>query len=192
MLIDFLGRAPSGSHVQTSAIHILERLGAQALPAQEQLIRIASTPGGARTAAAKALAAIGADPAKAGPAIATLFKQANIGDRNWARATLLALGEGVVPALEPYLASDDEALQHQALSVIRALDPLPVSAIPMLIDTLSGENRRIVNRAIDTLGKFGPAASAAVPALETLAGSDDIEKSYEAQDALVQIRGGVD
>jgi hypothetical protein len=42
--------------------------------------------------------------------------------------------------------------------------------------------------AAETLGRLGPPARAAVPALERLASGDDVELAQSARDALLRMR----
>jgi HEAT repeat protein len=60
-------------------------------------------------------------------------------------------------------------------------------AVPALIETLGDEVSWVRNDAIIALGKIGPAAEAAIPALTAM--QDEGVHSYFAKQALKEIRG---
>jgi HEAT repeat protein len=64
----------------------------------------------------------------------------------------------------------------------------PISVVPALAESLKHPRVIVRIRASEALGKFGPAASAALPALELAAHDDYQSVRFAAQEALAAIR----
>ncbi|MCE9531050.1 MAG: HEAT repeat domain-containing protein [Planctomycetes bacterium] len=100
------------------------------------------------------------------------------------------IGPAAVPELKQFLQGDDEKVQLQAADWLSVLGENGKDAIPVLITLLEeakfNENRA---RAIETLSRFGPLASSAVPALKNALRHNDLYVRTGAARALAKVDG---
>jgi HEAT repeat protein len=93
--------------------------------------------------------------------------------------------EITVPIWEKALENADERTTHLALDAVASLG---APAVPRLVDALKHEKLR--GHVIQVLGKIGPAAAPATPALTGLIADKDDDVAYEALMALAKIGPG--
>jgi HEAT repeat protein len=100
---------------------------------------------------------------------------------------IAALADSGVPAraADDPLRGKDEPV---CMAAVAALTQIGEPAVAALVSEISSENRVVRVLAIRTLGDIGPAAKAAVPALERAAASNDATESAAAKTALAKIR----
>ncbi len=99
---------------------------------------------------------------------------AALSDKEWEvrRAASNALGKlgpdakHAVPKLFELMASEED--REFAGAALKEINTAPVEAVPLLIEKLNSEDRRTAFFAISMLGKIGPPAAEALPALEAL------------------------
>src|SRR5206468_1700770 len=136
--------------------------------------------------AAKATAAV--------PALGELMFDPDLNVRQAAATTLESMGEqakAAAPSLARAVGEGDAEPRMNAMYVLQVLDPADAKiAIPNLIDALNNSDARVRRVAAESLGKVGPAASAAVPALRRALGDEDNEVRVQASDALLAILVG--
>jgi HEAT repeat protein len=182
------------------AAHILRQAGAAgagaALPVLAELAEERET----RLQAAEELVQMGQDGRKAAlPALQAELRDPRQPARRLQAIRLLqqlgADGEKtLLPALAEMLSSGDAGLREQALPILARMDPRGLSAaVPGLIDALTDyvyprqREVRIRVQVAELLGRIGPAARAAVPAMtDILEETDDADKDAIAQ-ALARI-----
>lgn len=140
--------------------------------------------GSVREAAAAALVRLGSD---AVPALVGLLGQ-DVNTQRLALELLSTIGPdaaaGFGPALDTFLASDDELVQADAAFVLGAMargsDAIDAEAAEKAISAMTelvandATPAEVRYTAVYALGKFGPKASAAAESLRSLAQSDDV------------------
>ena len=140
-----------------SAALALAELGAVAKSAEPALLQMLAkeTDPGARAAALTALPKVSADPVKAAPLLVAAVKD------------------------------DSEPIRHAAINAIAATLALRRPAVPLLAALLADANPAVSQRAAQALGRLGPDAADALPAL--LAGARAANGEAAFADALAQI-----
>jgi HEAT repeat protein len=118
-------------------------------------------------------------------------------DLNWrAQEALTRLGKAAVPALLGALRDPDPDHRRSAIWVLRDIGPEAHDAAPALVEALRDEGcvygMSIPDCARGALGRIGPAARAAVPALTRDLRGPDAHTRFTAAVALVRITGRTD
>ena len=127
-----------------------------------------------RSAAIAALTKISPDAATAVPPLIRSLE-----DSDWAirRDASLALGSfgsearAAVPILFRMLDSEEDT--DSARGALRAIDDADQEAVPILIEGLKSDDRRLRYYAVSLLRKVGPPAQDALPALRQILEDDD-------------------
>ncbi len=183
-LIENLGHADE--ELRNEIIETLARIGKDAVVPLSQ--SLAWPDARLRTGSARALAAIGAAAADAGPA---LLAQLQAEKENAVRAAILTAlprvglpQEKVVPPLVNALRHGDAEIQSAALNGLLTIRPAEKIVVPALTALLLDAQAGVPERAALALGRFGPAARSAVPKLIALAPSGE---NFRA--ALTEIGG---
>ena len=70
-----------------------------------------------------------------------------------------------VALLLPGVTNDDEALRHAALNALLSSRPVRAAAVPKLVALLKDNNPAVRERAARAIGRLGPEAASALPAL---------------------------
>jgi len=104
------------------------------------------------------------------------------------------VAKGAVPKLFALLSSEVDS--DFASSALREIDAAPIEALPMLLENLESEERRVGFYAVSLLGKIGPPAAEALPKLEALlessgkesGGRSDFRKRF-LREAIAAIKG---
>jgi HEAT repeat protein len=129
-------------------------------------------------------------------ALVHLLKSTDVGERLRAAKKLAAFGvaaRGAIPALNQALNDPDRDVSRQALHALQAIRPglIPDKAtLGVYIRDLTDADESIRLRAAKSLGKFGAAARAAVPALQAVTRNDtDEDVRRVAGDAITRIQG---
>jgi HEAT repeat protein len=153
-----------------------------------------------RAAAVTALAEIDTDPQQ----LTGRLTEA-LDDKEWEvrRVAGVALGKigppakNAVPKLFRMLSHEEDT--DFASGALREINDAPVEAIPLFIEKLDSEERRVGFYAVTLLGKIGPPAAEALPKLEEMlanpnsgggreAGRSDFRRKY-LRDAIAAIKG---
>ncbi len=153
-----------------------------------------------RAAAITALAEIDKDPQQ----LTGRLTEA-LDDKEWEvrRIAGVALGKlgpeakGAVPKLFRLLKNEEDT--DFASGALREINTAPVEAIPLFMENIESEERRVGFYAISLLGKIGPPAAEALPKLEAMlanpnsgggreAGRSDFRRKF-LRDAIASIRG---
>ena len=142
---------------RASAALTLAQLGAAASSAEPALLQMLAkeTDASARAAALTALPKISADPLKAGPLLVAAVKD------------------------------DSEPVRHAAINAIAATRALRRPAVPLLAALLTDANPAVRQRGAHALGRLGPDAADALPALIDGARAANGDAAFG--DALAQI-----
>jgi HEAT repeat protein len=112
-----------------------------------------------------ALGEIGDAAATAIPEVRKLLGDASDPLRTQCLATLVEIGDDVVPLLAARLTSPDPETRRWATSMLRDMGPAASPAVPALTAALGDADGLVASHAIAALGEIGPAASPALPAL---------------------------
>jgi HEAT repeat protein len=183
-LIENVGHADE--ELRTEIIETLALIGKDAVaPLSKSL---ASPDARLRSGSARALAAIGAAAADAGPA---LLAQLQAEKENAVRAAILTAlprvglpQEQIVPPLVKALRDGDAELQSAALNGLLTIRPAEKTVVPALTVLLMDSQTGISERAALALGRLGPAARSALPKLVLSA-----QKNEACRSALTEIGG---
>ncbi|MEO6785900.1 MAG: HEAT repeat domain-containing protein [Chthoniobacteraceae bacterium] len=130
-----------------------------------------------RIGSARALAAIGAPAASAGPEL--LARLAAEKEQDVRIALLGALPrvglppEKIIPPLVQAFRDGDDQLRSAALNGLLLIRPAEKTAVPAMAALLSNPQPAVAGRAALALGRFGTAAKSAIPALVKGAARDD-------------------
>jgi HEAT repeat protein len=191
-------RDPS-TQVRLASVEFLELLGFRALPAQEALVGVlCDRDAFVRWGAARALAhLVPVRPDLVVPALARELKDTDLDARQAAIYTLKLYGtraQAAVPALvEATQEGDTEPriAAIQALTVV--LGPLAqgegaVSAVDALMKSLKSSDVRLRQAAAEGLGRIGPVAIRAVPALQAAINDPSNDVRRVASEALLTIQ----
>lgn len=145
--------------------------------------------------AAEALAKMGPD---AKPAAIPLIKHAGCHDetlREWVVSALESLGPPRVEdidELRELVSSDDPEVAYWAITLLGRLEGSASPAVPELVNALKeNPHRHNRERAAWALGKIGPAAQDALPALHAAVKSDDPRLERIALMSIAEIEGDV-
>jgi HEAT repeat protein len=93
--------------------------------------------------------------------------------------------QAVIPVLLEVLKDESQLVSGEAADV---LVDLGGDAIPALVETLGDENAQARSWSAHSLGRIGPEAAAAVPALKTLQRDECREVRFESDRALKRIQ----
>jgi HEAT repeat protein len=143
-----------------------------------------------RSAAIDSLAKIERNAEIAVPRLVTL-----LGDSDWTVRRSAALGlatfkgeaaRAVVPLIGLLSSDIDREAAREALTQIDSAEP---DAIPVLVKALEGTEPRSQFFAVSFLGKLGPQAKDALPALRKLASEDNNRFRRSVEEAIKKIEG---
>ncbi len=186
--------ADSDVRMRRAALHLLENLEESALPALPALISRLSDPDRfLRLAAARIVAALPPkETTRAVPALARLLADPDLSVRLMAIQTLDnygALAKDALPALMKAAAENDPEPRIAAMEAMAAIGAdQPRACLPTLIEAVEkSTDARVRRTAARVLGRFGPAAVDAVPALRRAIGDEDEEVRVNASDAILSI-----
>ena len=187
-LIENLGH--SDEELRSEVIETLGLIGAEAVA---PLTTSLSWPDPKlRSGSARALAAIGAASAPAGPEL--LARLAVEKERDVRSALLGALPrvglpqEKIIAPLVQEFRGSDEQLRSAALNALLLLRPAEKTVVPAIAALLNDPQPAVVERAALALGRFGAAAKSALPALAAGASRDGAQRAAFAA-ALTEIGG---
>lgn len=181
---------------QEAALRVLGNLGPAAAPAAPAIVgALADRNPSVTLAAIHALARVGLATAGAAPALVQLLVHESKAIREAAAKALAqsdqawAAEPGVAEALTALAKrlSGSGAAGQAALEALVALGP---GAVPTLTQTLAAGDRIAREQAARALGRIGPAASAAIPALTRALQDPHPWVQKEAAAALAQVEGG--
>ena len=174
------------SAVRASAAQSLGQMGTKASEQSSLLVEaLNDVDSQVRVAASDALVNIGKDAV--GPLVSALTK----GDPIFLQAvidTLGKLGPVAVPKLINRLHDQDELIlvrRYSALALAR-IGTADKRVIPALVDSLDDAEPDVRVSAIEALGKIGPSAVAAVPAIISLS-ADQREPLFVREDAIASL-----
>jgi HEAT repeat protein len=160
---------------------------------QSWIAQLGSSDRRQQAAAAEALARLGSD---ARPAAAALVKCCGSADdtvRDWAVAALEELGPpppGQIGQLIELARDQSLDVAYWAITLLGRAGDYGAPAVAVLTDILCNSTELSVReRAAWTLGKIGPAAEAALPALRAAVASDEPRLRRLAENALEAIAG---
>lgn len=109
---------------------------------------------------------------------------------NEAIEALVAVGAGASKFVRPLLRHETPGVRSRACVVLGRISPPAVDAVPDLIVALEDPDGNVKGRAAEALKAMGPAAAAAIPALEAAAArSADQMSQFIISDTLKAIRG---
>lgn len=187
-------RSPDLS-VRRSAMHFLEDLEDRAVPALDFLIERLDDPDRfLRWAAARVVGNMPADKAvKAVPALRRVLSYPDVDVRMAAVAALVRLehlAKDALPELEKGILQPHRDPEYR-IAVMKALISIgptnSITAIPTIVKALKDGDVRVRRTAAEVLGRFGPLARQAVPALREALGDDDAEVRENASLAMLNI-----
>lgn len=176
---------------RAGVVRAIGAFGADAAPVARDLAGLlADKDASVRTASAWALAQMGAAGAAAVPALENALADANPRLRSLAAIALRSMGaqaSAALPGLIKALDDPDAFVRAPAAEALGAMGAAAVPAVDPLTRRLSSAGEQVyVQRSIATaLGNIGPAASAAIPALQQALKRPRV--SYTAQEALLKI-----
>jgi len=199
--VDTLRRTLAAPTARNAALEILAAIGPPAKPAAADMIALLADPDEqTQSDAAVALAALGADAAKAVPALDKILadESAPAGSRYAAAYALGRIGapaQAAIGTLRRLIAAEDELLATvavwAALKVVPQDKSLVEAAMPKLRKALRGDRDLARLEAAVALGDIGPGAESAIPLLELVEEDDPIKAvRAAAAEALTKIRGG--
>ncbi|MDA1179700.1 MAG: HEAT repeat domain-containing protein, partial [Planctomycetota bacterium] len=178
--------------VVTAALTSLGQIGAMAKGSANQ---VADLQGhsftSVRSAVATTLSRMNAQPETQIRSLVLLLKDREWEVRNAATVALGKLGPAArdaVPELFSLLSSDVDASAVRA--TLHEIDDPDPRTIPMLLDGLKSDNHRSRFMAVVLLGRVGPQARVALPALKLLAGEGKEPFQKAVSRAIEQIEGG--
>lgn len=96
-----------------------------------------------------------------------------------------------VRALAEHLTDPDDSVRQDVAKALASQPTQPPWILEKWITALSDTNRLVRIQAVEALGRMGPAAKAAIPALESLPDRNSRLLKGDVERALRQIRGGV-
>ncbi len=171
-------------------IEYLEADALPAIPVLESALRDAVRS--IREAAVRILGELPVDNMKGTAAsVGKLLLDPDPDVRRSAATTLGRLGpdaRAAVPSLKEALNTGDVETVEKTCPVISRLDPKDARPlVPRLIKLLSHDDDRCLIAAARTLGRIGPEASAAIPALRKLLGHENAAVRVAASDAILGI-----
>jgi HEAT repeat protein len=193
-----LGSPDSDLQTRTEAIEYVENLEEDAAPAVGAILQRLSDPNRfIRWAATRTVGSLPPEQAVlAVPGLAHLLGDTDLEVRMAAAAVLENLGplaKDALPALKHGVVYGDADFRVAVIYTLSSLGPRSAAAaVPELIQALAVEqssDARVRRAAADVLGKIGPPAAAAIPALRQLLGDDDAEVRVKASDAILNIQG---
>ncbi|MET0551465.1 MAG: HEAT repeat domain-containing protein [Vicinamibacteria bacterium] len=163
--------------------------GGPAAPARAELVGLLARPSPeAQTAAAWALARLGADARPAVPALESALGDPSEAVRTAAAAALGAVAaDASAPALLAALSDARQGVRWEAARALSRATLDPASALPRLTAALRGDEPYLRGFAAWTLGEMGPRAETAVPALVEALGRDEGYGRGGASTALAKI-----
>jgi HEAT repeat protein len=181
--------------LRLTALDVLELLGEDAQAALPAIANVLCDPDRfVRWAAARSIGHIG--PRQAPFAVVGLGKLLADPDDNVrlaASATLEAMGpeaKEAMPSLIQAIGSGDAETRVAAIYILAGIGAENVAgAVPALIGALSAEDARVRRAAADMLGRLGPIAAQAVPALQKSLEDDDQDVRINAGEAILSILG---
>lgn len=184
-------------HLRRSTLDFLELLEADAAPLQPQVMAVLSDPN--RFVRWSAVRILGNFPpekaASAVPQLAGLLADMDLNIRMAAAQTLEWIGphaSAAAPALARAVGEGDVEARIMAMYVLNRLGPdAAAAALPQLIDGLNHPDPRLRRAITDSLGRMGPGARPAIPALRRALGDEDAEVRINASDAILSINGPV-
>ena len=175
------------SRLEIEAVEALGRIGPEAIPPLTELLRDKEV--WVRLKAAIALGMIGPEAKAAVPALTELLKDKYSQVRLVAAMTLGDIGpeaKAAVPALTELLKDEDSEVLASAASFLVRIDP---EKAKILISVLKDMDRKaglsVRQAAAKALGKIGPEAKTAIPALTELL--KDKEVRLDVAEALGKI-----
>ncbi len=108
-------------------------------------------------------------------------------EMKWSKTDLAEISKEVAPVLIEAAGDPDYTISQRSKEALCKLNA--VEAIPIYIDILSKEDNFLKAEAADALGAIGPAAKAAVPALNKITEANRGYMGHAARDALRSICG---
>lgn len=117
----------------------------------------------------------------------TDLKSKDINVRAIAADTLSCLGEVALPAVPLMIELFGEPNGEARLNMIIAVAHFGELAVPALTEALNSKDKEIRRGACIALGKIGPQASSAIPALKKLLDEPDYDVSLAAERAIKRI-----
>ena len=121
-------------------------------------------------------------------ALIRVIKSAPSALRNSPEATAAGLGVAALPATLDLLKSSEEEFRLSAVRILSEMRPETKGATTGLAFALKDSSKEVRQRSIDALGRIGPAASNAVPAIVQAIGRGALEDDYiEASEAVNRI-----
>ena len=183
----------SDTRVRLAAVDVLELLEDAAQPALPALAESLGDPDRfVRWAAARAIGNIG--PEHAAEAVPGLAKLACDPDNNVRLAALTTLqlmgplARPALPALAQAVTQGDSEVRVATMATLLTIggDDAKI-AVPGLIQSLTASDPRVRRAAAESLGRLGPLAEAALPALRRALGDEDQETRIFASEAILNI-----
>jgi len=182
------------TRIRRGAMEILEQLGEQGEVASDEVTRALSDPDRwVRWTAARALRHYGHKKISSA-AIRALGAMLSDPDADLSAAAADALGEmgpnatEAVEALVINVGDGDVENRIKAMNALVRIGGIAGGrATPKLVETLSDSDVRIRRAAAETLGQFGPAAKAALPALRAAMRDIDGAVRLNASEAILSI-----
>jgi HEAT repeat protein len=174
--------------VRQSLLKTLGKLGDDAVPALTEALR--DKDPAVQKAALTALVPIGPAAKSAFTAIKELASKAEHPDLlKTAIAALPKFGAEGQAALLDLLKRDDSAVRFACLQAVAAQKELPSAVVPGAIGALTDKNEKVRALAAYVLGKLGPEAKEALPALAKAREDSDERVRELAAKAVKQIEG---
>lgn len=145
-----------------------------------------------RLNAAEALARMGEEARPAAVALVAACGDVDSEVRDWATAALEGMGPPSSDNLKPLidlLHIDNPLVAYWAATLLGRLEDAAADAVDALVKSMRESTATEVRqRSAWALGRIGPAAKAAIPALQKAAGDRDPRLSQLAQTAIDQIQ----
>jgi HEAT repeat protein len=180
------------SEVRAAAAEALARSGRQAITPMIELLGSAEPADQAR--AARVLAMMGAESKAAVPALVRVLGVSDDGVQQAALDALASIGPDASAAVAPISrmlgARPSLAKRTTLIYTLGEIGPPSKPAVPLITEALRDQSDRegsLNEVAADALGKIGPGAAFAVPALIVALGSDDVRLPTRATVALGNI-----
>lgn len=174
------------------AIGATSELRGRAEPTLPALLTACESPNvNVRKAAGEALSQVTKDASRVVPKLILMLDDPDWVVRNVACSSLARFENAAVdavPRLAELLAVDENS--QAARSTLRSIDAANADAVPALIEALKIEDGRIQYMVVYILGKAGPAAKDAIPALEEIKAKNDSDR-YKGfvQETIDKIKG---
>ncbi|MCI0376214.1 MAG: HEAT repeat domain-containing protein [Gemmataceae bacterium] len=179
--------------LRRGAVEFLEIIEDAATPATPLLAASLNDPDRfVRWSAVRALGAIPLDKATVAlPNLAKLMSDPDLSVRKAAAEALEFMGpaaSAAVPEIASAVSVGDSEARIAAMFALQSIGAEHgKAAVPNLIDALNHADHRVRKAAAETLGRFGPAAHLAVPALRRVLGDDEAGVRAAASDAILSI-----